>query len=326
MKKIIFMLLAMLLLTSCGEKPVATVGDTKITKGEFEFYLSSIKSQMKGTELKTDEDWETQEIEGKKAIDVAKQRALDIAVENTLYIEAAEAAGLTLTDEEKKQVSTTKAQIVASYGGDTAYKSFLKENNISDKFIEMMCKSTAYFNKIGSKISSESPVSEEEGRSYFEDNRAEVETEIRKAKHILIMTVDETTRQPLSEEDRTNAKKQAEDILAQVKSGADFDSLMNEYSEDPGLQTAPDGYVFGSGEMVPEFEQATDSVGFGEIAFCESDFGYHIIKRLPIEFEDVSDNVSNMIVEERIDKQIEDWKNEFSIDISRNEDVLKEIK
>ena len=326
MKKIIFMLLAMLLLTSCGEKPVATVGDTKITKGEFEFYLSSIKSQMKGTELKTDEDWETQEIEGNKAIEVAKQRALDIAVENALYIEAAEAAGLALTDAEKKQVSATKAQIVTSYGGDAAYKAFLKENNISDNFIEMMCRSTAYFNKIGSKISTEAPVSDEEGQRYFEENRAIVETEIRKAKHILIMTVDETTRQPLSEEERANAKKQAEELLQRVKAGEDFDTLMHEYSKDPGLQTAPDGYVFGTGEMVPEFEQATDSVGFGEIAFCESDFGYHIIKRLPIEFEDVSNNISSMIIEERIDEQIEDWKNEFSIDISRNEEALKEIK
>lgn len=326
MKKIIFLLLTAVLLTSCGTKPVATVGDIKITKGEFEWYLSSIKSQMNGTELQTDEDWENQEIEGEKAIDVAKQRALDIAVGNALYIKAAEAAGLKMTSEEEKQVSATKDRIVASYGGESAYKEYLKENNISDKFIEMMCKSTAYYNKIGDKISSENPVSEAEVKTYFEENKATLETEIRKAKHILIMTVDDATRQPLSEEERAAAKAQADELLSKVKSGEDFDKLMNEYSQDPGLTTAPDGYVFGSGEMVPEFEQATDSVGFGEIAFCESDFGYHIIKRLPIEFDDVKEQASNQIISERIDKQISDWETEFNIKVVRNEDVLKEIK
>lgn len=327
MKKIIAMMLAVLMLSSCtGGKPVATVGDIKITKGEFEFYLFSIKNQMKGTELQTDEDWETQEIEGKKAIDVAKQRAMDIAVENAMYIEAAEAAGLTLTADEKKKVDSTKVQIVSGYGGEKAYKEFLKENNISDKFIEMMCKSTAYYTKIGQKVNEENQMSDEDRKQYFVRNQAELEGEIRKAKHILIMTVDSVTRQPKSEEEMAAAKVLAEDILARVRAGENFDKLMNEYSEDPGLETAPDGYVFGSGEMVPEFEQAVDSVGFGKIAFCESDFGYHIIKRLPLSYEDAADKVKDKITEELIDEQIEKWKEEFSIKVTKNEDVLKDIK
>ncbi len=327
MKKIIIMLLSACLLASCGGAgSVATVGDIKITSGEFEFYLNSIKNQMKGTELQTDEDWETQEIEGKKAIDVAKQRALDIAVQNALYIETAEAAGITLSDAEKEQTEATKEQIVSSYGGEKAYKEFLKSNNITDKFIEMMCKSTAYYQKIGDKINAETPVDATEAQKYFEENKTELEAEFRKAKHILIMTVDETTRQPKSEAELAEAKKLAEELLAQVKSGADFDKLMNEYSEDPGLATAPDGYVFGSGEMVSEFEQATDSVGFGEIAFCESSYGYHIIKRLPIEYADVSDRLTSKIMGERIDEQVKAWEEEYSVAVTKNEEALSEIK
>ena len=112
MKKIIFIMLAMMLLSSCGAKTVATVGDIKISENEFRFYLNSIKNQMSGTELQTDEDWQTWELEGEKAIDVAKGRALEIAVENALYIEAAKAAGLQFTDEEKEQLEVVKKQVV----------------------------------------------------------------------------------------------------------------------------------------------------------------------------------------------------------------------
>ena len=103
MKKIFALFVCLCLLASCANADIiATVGGTKITKGEFEFYLSSIKSQLSGTELKTDEDWQTQEIEGEKAIEVAKQRALEIASLNAAYREIAKALGLNLTEQEKQ--------------------------------------------------------------------------------------------------------------------------------------------------------------------------------------------------------------------------------
>ena len=54
MKKLLVLMLSVLLLTSCGSKPVATVGNIKITQSEFEFYLDSIKMQMSDTELQTE--------------------------------------------------------------------------------------------------------------------------------------------------------------------------------------------------------------------------------------------------------------------------------
>ena len=60
---------------------------------------------MSDTELQTEEDWQNKEIEGKKAIDVAKDQAIENAVLNALYIETAEAAGLVLTAEEEEYVN-----------------------------------------------------------------------------------------------------------------------------------------------------------------------------------------------------------------------------
>lgn len=326
MKKIIFMLLAVLMLSACGSKPVATVGDIKITKGEFEFYLNSIKNQMSGTELQTDEDWETWELEGEKAIDVAKRRALDIAVQNALYIEAANAAGYSLTDEETKQLESIKERVVSGYGDKKQYKAFLKENNITDKFIEMMCESSLYYNKILNATDVAEAVDDAKKREYFETNKSELESEYRKAKHILIMTVDADTKEPKSEEEAEAARVLAEELYAKLNAGADYDTLMHEYSEDPGLDTAPDGYVFTSGEMVSEFEEATDSIGFGEITLCKSSFGYHIIKRLPIAYEDVEEAVAAKLSEKLVNEKVYSWRDQYSIEVEENEKLLKEIK
>lgn len=327
MKKIVILILSLCLLTSCAANDtVATVGKTKITKGEFEFYLSSIKSQLSGTELQTEEDWQTQEIEGEKAIDVAKRRALEIAINNAEYCEASKAQGITLTEAEKKQVKDTKEQVIKSYGGETAYNAFLKNNNITDSFIEMMCESTAYYQKITDKVKEEDPITEEDAKEYFEKEKNALSSEYRKAKHILILTQDATTGEAYTEEQKLDAKEFAESIYERVQNGDDFDALMRKYSQDPGLANNPQGYVFTTGEMVAEFEQAVDSVSAGGFAFCETTYGYHIIKRLSLEYEDVADKVKDTILRERVHKIINQWEKDHNLTVTTNDELIKSIK
>lgn len=329
MKKVfaLFICLCLCILASCGNSDIiATVGGTKITKGEFEFYLSSIKSQLSGTELKTDEDWQTQEIEGEKAIDVAKQRALEIAVLNAEYCEVAKAQGITLTEQEKQQIKTIKQQVISGYGGDAAYKEFLKNNNITDSFIQLMCESKVYYEKLADKVEKEEPMGEAELLKYFENNKKTFEEKYMKAKHILILTQDANTRTPLSDEEQQTAKEFAEELYQRVQNGEDFDGLMKKYSQDPGLSTNPDGYVFMQGEMVPEFEEATQSVSAGEVTLCKSDYGYHIIKRLPIEYGDIADKISEAATKEKLSAKIKEWEEEYSLAVKVNEELIKTVK
>lgn len=84
-----------------------------------------------------------------------------------------------------------------------------------------------------------------------------------------------------SEESTTGtAKKRAEDLLAQVKGGADFAKLAKENSGDTA--TAANGGdlgYFGKGKMVTEFEEAAFGLKVGEVSQpVRTVFGYHIIK------------------------------------------------
>lgn len=100
-----------------------------------------------------------------------------------------------------------------------------------------------------------------------------------RAKHILIST---ETRE------KSEAEALATEILEKItKSGEDFDTLMAQYNEDPGVEKSPNGYYFKKGEMVAPFENAVYSLEIGEAAIVETDFGYHIVKKLAIDDEDI---------------------------------------
>lgn len=80
-----------------------------------------------------------------------------------------------------------------------------------------------------------------------------------------------------------NAQELAKTLLEKAKSGEDFDALIKEYGQDPGMGANPDGYVFGRSEMVKEFEDAAFALSIGEISgIVETTYGFHIIKRVNI--------------------------------------------
>ncbi len=116
------------------------------------------------------------------------------------------------------------------------------------------------------------------------------------AKHILLLTVDAETREPLDEEAVAAAKEKAEALYeelaaAYVPATGDnaaflelFDELMMENSEDTGLAANPNGYVFQPGQMVAAFETAVKGLNenYAMSEVVESDYGFHIILRQPV--------------------------------------------
>ena len=74
-------------------------------------------------------------------------------------------------------------------------------------------------------------------------------------------------------------EKECEDLIAQIKDGADFGKLAQKYSKCPSKAKGGDLGEFGQGQMVPEFDKVVFNeevrVPHGPI---KTYFGYHIVE------------------------------------------------
>lgn len=105
-------------------------------------------------------------------------------------------------------------------------------------------------------------------------------------KHILIawkdLDGDEYHVDPrASSRSKADAEKVVDALVGQLRAGGDFDALMKENSEDVGSATTGEPFaVSPDARLVIEFKTLGLRLNVGEIGVCESQFGFHIMKRV----------------------------------------------
>lgn len=108
-----------------------------------------------------------------------------------------------------------------------------------------------------------------------------------KVKHILISWKDKAgsfsggADARALERDKRTAERDVRSLQQQIAAGADFDALMKAHSEDRGSAESAEAYdVTPDAGLVIEFRQLGLRLDVGEVGVVESDFGFHIIKRI----------------------------------------------
>ncbi len=137
-------------------------------------------------------------------------------------------------------------------------------------------------------------VSDDEKRSYFEENKNAFNGEKVKASHVLIDTTELKTDAELEK-----AKQKIEEVKKEIDNGADFAEMARKYSTCPSAENGGDiGFFQRKGSLVEEFAEAAFSMKVGEISEpVKTQFGYHIIKVTAkeegknVSYEDVADMV-----------------------------------
>ena len=307
---------------------VATVDGVKITKSEFNFYLTQVKTQIEkqqNTESATD-FWETAEVEGKKAIDAAREKALDEAVKAAIITQKAKENGIKLSQEDIASIGKQKASQMQQSGGRDAFQAELKKNGLTDATYGNLLENSLFASKLREKLATD--VDDAAAKQFYLEKTARV-------KHILVMTVGGQEGTPLPKEQQDAAKVKIEQILAKAKAGEDFDKLVAEFSEDPGSKSQPDGYVLGKGfalgsqgGMVPAFETASLALQVGGVSdIVETNYGYHIIKRYPVDEKEFEKNKEELKSHAK-NSQFEDLQAQWKADakIVTNEKELKSVK
>jgi len=131
------------------------------------------------------------------------------------------------------------------------------------------------------KLQNDITISPQELQSYYDQHRDEYRVaEQVNVRHILIKTPLPGPDGKVDQKGVEEARKKAEDVLKQVKSGGNFADLAKKYSEDTA--SAKDGGSLGwiqRGRTVPEFEKVAFSLPKGGTSdLVQSSYGFHIIR------------------------------------------------
>ncbi|KHD87277.1 MAG: survival protein SurA [Bdellovibrio sp. ArHS] len=110
------------------------------------------------------------------------------------------------------------------------------------------------------------------------------------------------------------ALQRAQVAAGKVRSGENFETLAQQFSEDPNFSSGGSLGTFKSGEFLPEIEEAISNLKVGETTpVVKSRMGYHIVKltgkKLTTDpkFERAKDRIKAQLLETSFKRQLKTW-------------------
>lgn len=294
-----------------GAETVLTVNGDAVTADEYSGYMlynmqyyASMYAQMGLTDLWSNEDMAKSL--GASMPEAAEQQAIYARVVMQKFNEL----GLKLSYNEQKEMASVRRNSIANTSKD-AYLNQIAQFGFSDQTYQNFMYISQCYQALNDYYFGENGVntpSDEDIQKYYEDNYIT-------AKHILITTVDPAS----GETKRTDeeAKKEAQSILDRINAGEDFDTLMNQYSEDTGLSNNPNGYTFTEGQMVTEFYDGAKALAEDEVSeLVKSRYGYHIIKRVKLDDSQLDNFKSDIVsaISGSMDELLQQWIDEAQVE------------
>jgi peptidyl-prolyl cis-trans isomerase C len=168
------------------------------------------------------------------------------------------------------------------------------------------------------KVEKEAQLTDDEMKKYYDENKEKFKTGAQvRASHILV-----------------KAEQDAQTILTQLQSGANFEEMARKNSLDATAAKGGDLGWFSSGAMVPEFNTVAFSLKEGATSgVIKTQYGFHIIKvtgKRPAgirTFDEVKDQIKAALLpakqQEVFQKMMAELKKTSKVSVK--EDVLKEM-
>ncbi|NLY18474.1 MAG: peptidylprolyl isomerase [Clostridiaceae bacterium] len=308
---------------------VAKVGNSKIENHEYMFFLLVQKITTESEAGAFDEQakkelWENPE-EGEDPIVIVMNQALENAKELEIQLIKAKEANFKLSSEERKNIQ----QYLNNMLKIESNVRYVKEDlGLSlSKFSDIVWKSElagSFANYLMEKESDSVTVSEEEAKAYYENNKSAIDEFT--VRYLVLLTGN------LTEEQKTEKKKLADDLLTRIKNGEDMAALVREYSEDSeskendGLFT----FLYEDESFETELKDWASGSKTGESAVVETRTGIYVARLENKKgFDDKKAQIVSTIKSQKLNEfyydQLEEWKNDPEYNLVKNEKVLNKI-
>lgn len=232
--------------------------------------------------------------------DEVYRKALDQLLTYTVLSQETRARKVAVTDAE---VDSGIQQMRGQFQTEEAFKKALESRGMTLDKLKADTRIDISINKmVEAEVSTQPPPTDAQVREFYDKNPDKFkQDEAVRASHILFR-VEETADAPT----KKKAMDEAQSVLKQARSGADFAELAKKHSADGSAQQGGDLNFFTRGQMVPPFDQAAFAMKPGEISdIVTTQFGYHIIKvteRRPastVPFEQVSGRIKEFLTEQQ---------------------------
>lgn len=298
--------------------------DTLETSLRSEFESQALYDPTIDVEAQVEEEMQAHEDSGYTR-DYVVDQLTTITIGNKVYDYIME--DFSLTDEELQAYYDEQLQAqkdLAESDPETAVQNYLNGENDIDLYIPEGVKDSA---KMIKHILIKIPDDMQEAISLLESNETSDEEAASEEDGTSESAVKPS--QVLKDYALNDIRDEAEAVLAKVNSGEDFDTLIQTYGDDPGMESEENanGYLVYEGvSMVDEFvEAAMQLKNVGDTSgLVASSYGYHILKYVgepttgQVAFEDVKDDIETLLFSdaesEYWNNQMAQWQEEYNVE------------
>ena len=297
-----FLLLAF---SGCGGAEVAVPADAvavvdgeEIAKSDYQAVLDQAKKTYANQKREFPKA-------GSQEFQTLRNQIVQYLVQREQFEQEAEERDLEVTDE---QVDARLEQIVKQYfGGDKKkYEKQLADQGMSETQIRAEIRAQIVSEKLFEQVTREVKITDAEIEKYYNENKAQYsQPESREVRHILVKT-----------------KAQADDLYAQLETGADFSDLAKEQSEDTGSKANGGKLTISKGQTVAPFDQTAFLLKKNDISKpVKTEFGYHLIQPLgdveparTTPLEDVQESIEQQLKQTKKNEAMTTWVDELKKD------------
>ena len=238
-----------------------------------------------------------------------RQQILDRMIIQRLLEEKAKETNIEITEEELfNQITKIAAAQIPPMTLEELKKKTAEYGQSYDELEQQIRKGMTYQKIVEAQRAGKINITEEDAKKYYDENptQFEVKEQVR-ASHILIKPdCNDTDPNDVKAKAKAQAKTKIEDLLKQIKEGADFAELAKANSACPSAAQGGDLNFFPRGKMAAPFEKAAFELEKGKVSdIVETQFGYHIIKvtdrreASTTSFEQARDNIIQQLTQQK---------------------------
>lgn len=205
-----------------------------------------------------------------------RQQALGRMIAEQLLDAKVKQANIVVTEQEVVQQIR---EIAAAQRPPLSLEALEKKLQTQGKSLDWLKQQTqkglAYQKVLEAQFAGKVNITEADAQKYYDEHPEQFTSpEQVRASHILVKVPSDA-----SEQEKAQARAKAEDMLRQIKAGADFAELAKANSDGPSAARGGDLGFFPRGKMAAPFEKAAFALKINQVSdIVETQYGYHIIK------------------------------------------------